>query len=265
MTDQRNVLEIEGLSVGYGHRPVLRDLSIRPLRPGTITALVGPNAAGKSTLLRTIAGFLPADGIVRLGGDDLLAMDRTLRSSRLGFMPQAIPAGAALTVFESVIAALKAAPMAGLEPSMATVKSRAIDVLDSLGIIRLGSYRLDALSGGQRQLASLAQSIARQPDLLLLDEPTSALDLRYQVQVMGRVRQIADEGRIVVAVMHDLSFAARWADEIIVLHDGRCDGQGPPADILTPAMLARVYGVSARVEICSRGRLIVVADELAAL
>lgn len=256
-------LVIDNLTAGYGRRPVLNGLGVAPLAPGTITALVGPNGAGKSTLLRAIAGILPAAGTIRLGPDDLLTMDPALRSARMGFMPQQVPPGAALTVLESVIVALKATPLAGLGRSMRHARERAVAVLDDLGITHLGGLPLDALSGGQRQIASLAQAVARRPDLILLDEPTSALDLRHQVQVMTLVRRLAEEGRVVVVVLHDLTFAARWADRLVVLAGGACDSEGPPEEILTPAMLARVYGVEARVETCSRGRLVVVADRLA--
>lgn len=257
-----SALAIEDLRVAYGPRPVLRGVTLQPIPAGSVTALVGPNAAGKSTLLRAICGFLPFEGKISLGGDDLHRMDRTHRSSRIGFMPQTIPPGIGLTVFESVLTAIKAAPFAGLVIPAAEARAQAVAVLEELGILGLGAERLDALSGGQRQLASLAQATARRPALILLDEPTSALDLRHQMQVMLQARRLAAEGRTVVVVLHDLAVAARWADRLVVLQQGRCHAEGPPRAVLTPALLAEVYGVAARVETCSRGQVTILCDDL---
>lgn len=252
-------LHISGASVAYGRRDVVRDVTLEPWRAGQVTALVGPNAAGKSTLLRAIAGLLPARGQMRLDGLDLANLSREQRAARIGFMPQALPGGVALTVMETVIGALRASPTE--EPlSAGQVQSRAAEVLEDLGIGALALEPLGRLSGGQRQLASLAQLLVRRPDVLLLDEPTSALDLRHQVVVMGTLRRLAGEGRLVVAVLHDLALAARFADHIVVLSHGRCAAEGAPAGTLTPALLAQVYGVEARIETCSRGRIQIVVD-----
>lgn len=262
MNSQLQSLAVTALSAGYPKRKVISGLTLSPLPAGSVTALVGPNAAGKSTLLRALAGLLPATGSIRLGEAELVGLDRRARAGRVGFMPQSLPAGAALTVLESVIGALKATPLDGAELSARAVERRAVAVLERLGIVALALEPLDALSGGQRQLASLAQAIVREPTLLLLDEPTSALDMRHQVQVMNVVRDLADGGHIVVAVLHDLAVAARWADRVVVLSHGRIAGEGAAAEVVTPAMLAEVYGVAARVERCSAGRLQILVDGL---
>ena len=142
-------------------------------------------------------------------------------------MPQTLPQRVALTVLEAVIAALRASPLADRDRPADERATRAVAVLERVGIADLALEPLDHLSGGQRQLASLAQAIVREPAVLLLDEPTSALDLRHQVVVMTLVREFAAEGRIVIVVVHDLSLAARWADQVVVLEQGRA--VGPPA------------------------------------
>ncbi|WP_127090551.1 ABC transporter ATP-binding protein [Aquabacter cavernae] len=252
-------LHVHEVSVGYGRREVVRGLSLAPLRGGCVTALVGPNAAGKSTLLRTIAGLLPMRGRVSLGAVDLAGLSRAERAARIGFMPQSLPGGVALTVMETVMGALRAggdaAPISGSE-----MQTRAALALDDLGIGALALETLDKLSGGQRQLASLAQALVRRPDVLLLDEPTSALDLRHQVVVMSILRRLAGEGRLVVAVLHDLALAARWADHVVVLSEGRCAAEGAPSQTISSAVLASVYGVEGRVETCSRGMLQIMVD-----
>jgi iron complex transport system ATP-binding protein len=261
MTERTDSLVVEGFSVGYPGRPVIDHLSLAPIAPGTITAIVGPNAAGKSTLLRGLAGVHPAGGSMRLGPTELTRLDRSARARLLGYMPQSLPAGARLSVLETVIAALAVNVWDGPTLSQSDMQRRAIVVLERLGILSLALEELASLSGGQRQLVSLAQAIVREPAVLLLDEPTSALDLRHQIRVLQVVRNLADVGIIVVVVLHDLTSAARWADKLLVLGRGTLIAEGPPEAVLTPRLLADVYGVVARIEPCSAGRLQVIVDE----
>ena len=253
-------LSVRGLSAGYPGRPVIRNLTLPDIKGGGVTALVGPNAAGKSTLLLALAGLLRARGEVTFGAHDLLRLSAAERASLVTFMPQALPQGVALTVLDSIIAAYKASASGGLVVSGEDVRLRAIATLDRLGIAALALEQLDRLSGGQRQLVSLAQALVRDPRLLLLDEPTSALDLRHQVIVMTLVRALAAEGRAVIVVMHDLSLAARWADRIVVFGNGTVAAAGRPDEALTPDVIAAVYGVAARVERCSQAGLQIIVD-----
>lgn len=249
-------LRAKGIAVHYGPRRVLAGLDLPLLQPGEVTVLAGPNAAGKSTLLRAIAQLQSHRGQVLLDGKDLARMPAQDRARLVGFMPQTLPSGSTLVVLESVIAALRAGGGAGA----AQADRRAMETLDKLGIGALALEPLSALSGGQRQMVSLAQAIVRDPRLLLLDEPTSALDLARQVRLLSELRRLAGEGRIVVAVLHDLALAAQWADRIVLMHGGHTHAEGHPAEVLTPALLAEVYGVEARVERCSRGRIMVLID-----
>jgi iron complex transport system ATP-binding protein len=254
-------LVVSNLSAGYRRRPVLKGLTLDPIQAGHITALVGPNGAGKSTLLRVLAGLLPGSGSIRFNGEDWLGGHRFARGAPVGFMPQFLPQRHGLNVLESVLSALKASPLGEASPwSNKAVRDRAMSVLERIGIVELALEPLGHLSGGQRQLVSLAQSIARTPAVLLLDEPTSALDLSHQVRVMKLVGELAHEGRVVIAVVHDLSLAARWAGAVVVLHRGRVAASGTPAEALTPAVISEVYGVDARVERCSLGTLQVLVD-----
>ena len=239
---QPDTLTVSGLAVRYGRRSALDGLTLPPIAAGSVTALVGPNGAGKSTILRALAQIIPSTGPMRFGARDLRSTRPRHRSSLIGFMPQALPQGTELTVIESLIVAIHGAATSD------ALERQAIAVLQRLDIVEHALSPLDRLSGGERQLVSLAQAIARQPRLLFLDEPTSALDLARQQQVMQQVRSLAAEGAAVIVVLHDLSLAARWADQMIVLDHGRLYAAGAPQDVLTPAMLADVYGVHARVE-----------------
>ncbi|PZO65021.1 MAG: iron ABC transporter [Paracoccus denitrificans] len=250
-------LTVRDVAVRYGSRPVLSGLMLPPLRPGELTVLAGPNAAGKSTLLRAIAHLTAYRGEIALDGQDLGRMGAAERAKIVGFMPQNLPSASSLSVLESVITALRATGTPGSQADL-----RAMAVLERLDIAPLAMRPLDQLSGGQRQMVSLAQAIVRDPRLLLLDEPTSALDLARQMRLLSELRRLAQEGRVVVAVLHDLGLAAQWADRIVVLHDGGMHSSGTPSEVVTPAMLAQVYGVHARVEGCSKGRLMVLVDDV---
>ncbi len=248
-------LDISDLSAGYGARKVLRGLTLPPIPGGQVTALVGPNGAGKTTLLRAVAGLVPASGTIRFGTEDLLAASAQQRSAVMAFMPQFLPQRMSLSVVEAVISALRASPPSNTTWSADGFRDSSLDVLARLGIVDLALNAFDQLSGGQRQLASLAQALVRQPKLLLLDEPTSALDLRHQLQVMQIVREVAAAGTTVIAVLHDLQAAARWADNVVVMKDGALYSSGAASDAITSAMLREVYGLDGVVERTSTGEL----------
>jgi len=247
-------LLIDNVAVAYGARQILHGVSLPPLAPGSLVALVGPNGAGKSTLLRALAGLERMRGGLRLDGEDVTRLSFAERSRRLAYMPQQLPPGIALGVLESIVAALR---VGGGDDLL----GHAYDALRQLGIEALAERSLDSLSGGQRQLVALAQLLARNPQVLLLDEPTSALDLHYQLRVMGAVRERVMAHRLLaVAVLHDINLAASHADCLVVLREGRVVACGAPEAVLQAELLAEVYGVQARVERCSRGRLQVLVD-----
>lgn len=247
-------LLIDQLSVAYGARQVLHQVSLPELPAGSLVALVGPNGAGKSTLLRALAGLEPMQGSLTLDGDQVTRLGVAERSRRLAYMPQQLPPGIALGVLESIIVGLR---VGGADNPLGT----AFEALRRLGIEHLAEQPLASLSGGQRQLVALAQLLARNPRVLLLDEPTSALDLHYQLRVMDAVRERVVAHRLLaVAVLHDINLAASHADWLVVLSAGRVVACGTPEQVLVPGLLAEVYGVEARVERCSRGRLQVLVD-----
>ncbi|MGU3422346.1 ABC transporter ATP-binding protein [Methylobacterium sp. D54C] len=243
MHDGSAGLAIADLRVGYGRHAVLRGVTLPMIQPGRLTIVAGPNGAGKSTLLRALAGLVQAAGSIRLDGREMVGAPASRRAEGVAFMPQALPPDLTFTVMEAVVYAARAGKPAHGAP--APVQAAA--VLDRLGLTALARTRLDRLSGGQRQLTSLAQALVRRPRLLLLDEPLSALDLRHQHAVLTVLRSLAADGLIVLAVLHDLSLAATWADRVVLIHGGGVAADGPPERAVTAATLAEVYGVAATV------------------
>jgi len=251
-------LEVCGLTAGYGARQVLTDLSLPLLPPGTLAAVVGANAAGKSTLLKAIAGLRPARGQVLLDGEDLGRLGLAARLARVGYLPQQLPQGTALVVYEAIVSALRASRR---DLTAADAEAAVERVFDSLALRPLALRRLDELSGGQRQMVGLAQTMVRDPKLLLLDEPTSALDLRWQLQVLETVRALTRRHQTVgLIAIHDLNLALRFCDRIVVLGNGGLLAAGDPAAAFNAETLRRAYGVEGRVESCSLGYRIVLVD-----
>ena len=247
-------LSVHNAQVSYGRRQIVHDLSLPTLPHGSLTALIGPNGAGKSTLLRAVAGLEKMQGVVRLGDLDLSAMSVAERARRVTYMPQNLPPGLSRSGMESVSAALRVA-------TVDACLREAFDALQRIGIAHLADQLLSTLSGGQRQLVSLAQLIARRPQVMLLDEPTSALDLNYQLKVMDCVRVLVREHNLIaVVVLHDINLAARFADHIAVLRQGRLYASGAADDVLNPLLFAEVYRVRARIERCSQQSLQVLVD-----
>ncbi|TPW36731.1 ABC transporter ATP-binding protein [Oecophyllibacter saccharovorans] len=265
---EEGALKVSYLNVAYGRRTVIPDLTLAPLQPGQVTALLGPNGSGKSTFLRAVAGLTPSrvlqdrgsEGGIWLGRACLSNMNSAERAKLSAYLPQTLPPAVHLQVLEAVMVARRAGTPMGAEQALA----ESVAMLERLGIADLALRYLDELSGGQRQLVGLAQALVRKPDLLLLDEPLSALDLRHQVAVMEAVRQQTRERNMVtLLVVHDLNIALQRADDVVFLKDGQCVAQGKAQEVTTPEVLAKVYGVQARLEVCGQGRPHVLVDGLA--
>jgi len=237
-------LRVEGLSVTYGARKVLRDVDIA-VSAGQFVAVIGPNGAGKSSLLRGILGLVPATGSVRVDDVETRSMPQDEIARRISYMPQDTSVRSALTVLEVIL--LGRLGHLGWHLPSHEVEA-AVATLDRLHLAHLSSRMIGNLSGGQRQLVFLAQALARNPGLLLLDEPTSALDLKHQLDVLHSLRTLAAPGGpAIVAVMHDLNLAARFADKLIVLSNGTVHVIDTPSAVLTRTMLADVFDVEAEI------------------
>lgn len=240
-------LDVSKLSVSYGTTLVLREASFS--LPGrSVTALIGPNGTGKSTLLKSIAGLIAAGGTVALNGRQL---EPDQRGRSIAYMPQDIGPSSSLTILEVVL--LGRLRSLGLHVPR-ELRRLAETTLAQFGLETFQTRTLDAVSGGQRQLVYLAQALFRQPDMLLLDEPTASLDLKHQLIVLEAVRKhCSQNGVTAIMAMHDLTLAARFADRIICLHDGRIAAHGTPTEVLTEERIRIVYGVEADITVDANG------------
>ena len=235
------------LTLGYGDRTVVEHLDL-DLLDGGITAVIGPNGCGKSTLLRALGRLLrPRGGEVLLDGRRIDELPTRDVARTLGMLPQSPTAPEGLTVVDLVTR--------GRHPHQSWFRQWSredeavvAEAMAWTGVSDLADRPVDALSGGQRQRAWIAMALAQGTDLLLLDEPTTHLDLAHAVDVLDLVDRLhADRGRTVVMVLHDLSLAARYADHLVAMRGGRIVAQGPPREVVTPELLADVFGLHAAV------------------
>ena len=226
------MLKLQHLTAGYGEKTILHDISL-DFPPGTVTAILGPNGCGKSTLLKAAAGLLP------LSGGEILAPEPRVR--HIAYLPQS------RTVPEMTVRQLV---LHGRFPWLgwpriyrAEDQAAADEALRRLGIAELANLPLSALSGGTRQKCYLAMALAQGADTLLLDEPTSFLDIGCQLDLMTLCRELADQGKAVAVVLHDLPLALGHGDRVAVLENGHLLALGAPEEIWSSGILDQTFGV----------------------
>jgi iron complex transport system ATP-binding protein len=255
ITDQdgnavRSVLVAEDLALSYPTSDgTVVDCARLDVPEGEVTALVGPNGSGKSTLLKALSNHLePDEGVVRLRGEDLRSFGATELAREVGVLSQENESLESVTVED--LAYHGRYPHRGFFDGVAAEDREAVDrALELAGVEELREAELGQLSGGQKQLAWIAMTLAQDTDVLLLDEPTTFLDLYHQFRVLETVRQLNERRGVTVAVvLHDVSQAARFADYLVALRDGQLYDWGPPEDVVTEQLLADVFRVEATVE-----------------
>jgi iron complex transport system ATP-binding protein len=253
------LLDARGVTFGYPGREVLREVSLS-LRAGELIALAGPNGAGKSTLLRLLLGLhTPRAGTVTLGGRPIGELARREVARLAALLPQDVDGATELPLSVREVVALGRLPHLGrFQPEGPGDDEAVVRALASTDTEALAERPMTELSGGERHRVHLARALAQGAAVLLLDEPTAGLDLAHQLQALDLLRATVDEGRGAIVALHDLSLAARRCDRIVLLADGAVQADAPPAEVLTPATLARVFGVHAEVRQDGAGRPFVV-------
>ncbi|MDJ0348165.1 ABC transporter ATP-binding protein [Cryobacterium sp. PH29-G1] len=240
-------LLIENLTLGYGDRTVIDNLDL-PVPPGQVTAIVGANACGKSTLLRSMSRLLaPRAGRVILDGRSVHRMPAKQLARTLGLLPQSPVAPEGITVADLVGRGRN--PHQGILSRWSMADDLAVaDALEATATVSLADRSVDELSGGQRQRVWIAMALAQQTDLLLLDEPTTFLDVSHQIEVLDLLTDLnRTRGTTIVMVLHDLNLAARYADHLVALTDGQVYARGTPAEVLTEEGVRAVFGLNSHV------------------
>jgi iron complex transport system ATP-binding protein len=239
-------LQARTLSTGYGERQIITDLDAQ-VPDGSFTVIIGPNGCGKSTLLRSLVRLIkPTAGTVLLDGADIAHTRSKQLAREIGLLPQTSIAPEGITVIDLV--------SRGRHPHQSALKrwsekdEKAVqEALTRTRLSDLTTRVVDELSGGQRQRVWIAMALAQETPILLLDEPTTYLDISHQIDVLDLCTSLHREGRTLVAVLHDLNQAARYATHLIVLQQGRIIARGAPADVVTEDLVRQVFGVGARV------------------
>ena len=235
------MLELKQISIGYGKQDVLRDLSAT-FKQGCLTSVIGVNGCGKTTLLKAITGLLPlSGGEILLDGQPLSHMKRGEIARRIAYLPQERPIPD-MTV-EQLVLHGRFPYLSYPRHYRAADRLAAKEAMDALGIGSLADAPISTLSGGMRQTVYLAMALAGDADYLLLDEPTTYLDVCHSQELMGLLRRLADSGKGVVAVMHDLPLAFGFSHEILVLSQGQTVAQSSPEELYPSSVIAREFGV----------------------
>lgn len=242
-------LRAESVTLAYDARVVAEGLTV-DIPEGGFTAIVGPNACGKSTLLRALVRMLkPRAGSVLLDGQEISSLPTKQVARRLGLLPQSSVAPDGITVVDLV--ARGRHPYQRLLRQWSHEDERAVsEAMAQTHIEELSTRLVDELSGGQRQRVWIAMALAQETPLLLLDEPITFLDIAHQVEVLDLCAKLHVEGRTLVAVLHDLNHACRYATHLIAMCDGAVVAEGPPAEIVTAELVERVFGLKCLVVPC---------------
>jgi ABC-type cobalamin/Fe3+-siderophores transport system ATPase subunit len=240
------VLKIQSLSVSYGARRVLHEVSL-DVRNGEVLALIGPNGAGKSTLIRAVSGVIPYSGHVRTNGDDFASLSTIQRARYIATVPQAVSLPPAYSVWETVL--FGRTPHLGFlgQPSQKD-EEIARQALARVSALPFADRRVGELSGGEQQRILLARALCQSTPILLLDEPTAHLDLQYQVGLLELVQELAHKDDLAVLVaLHDLNLAAHYADRIALMVAGNIKALGNPKDVLQADLIQEAYCLPVKV------------------
>jgi iron complex transport system ATP-binding protein len=239
------IIHARDLCVSLGEKQILHDLTF-DVRTGRFVGLLGPNGSGKTTLLRTLGGLLPYHGVLHFAGSNLREWKPRHLAQRVAFVRQSVALSFDFSVSELIL--LGRSPYTRWLADYAEIDRQQMkEALAHTDLVGFESRSVLSLSGGELQRVFLAQALVQESDVLLLDEPTAHLDVHYQFEFMDLVRDLIAGGRTVISVFHDLEMAARYADDVLILRDGLLAATGPPIEVLSEELIARVFRMDARI------------------
>lgn len=239
------MLTAQNLFFQYGKTPVLKDINLE-IRQGELLSIVGPNATGKTTLLKCVTRIIrPKQGRIFIDGKNASQMTRRALARHMGYVPQHFPARFPITVFDAVLMGRR--PYIGWRPSAKDMDIVA-DIIQTMDLNEIALTDFDRLSGGQKQKVLLARAMAQDARYLLLDEPTSNLDLKHQMEVMEMIAEMVEQKNAgAIMAMHDLNLASRYSHKMLMLYKGKIFCAGTPQEVLTSQNILCVYGVNATI------------------
>lgn len=239
------MIELKNVSAGYNGNDVVKNISLK-VEKGKNLCILGPNGCGKTTLLKAMAGLIPAKGEILIDGISIKKMKRQEVASKIAVMSQISNVYFSYTIFETVMLGryLKIKDRLLKSPTQKDV-AFVEKCLKSVGLLEEKDKQIDTLSGGQLQRVFFARTLAQEPQIILLDEPTNHLDLKYQKELIDYLKKWSlESGNSIVGVFHDINLAINLADELLVLENGRMSGYGPPKKIIRSELLDRAYGMN---------------------
>lgn len=239
-------LQARSVTLRYDRKTVSKDMSVS-IPDGGFTVIVGANACGKSTLLRAMSRLLrPAGGEVILDGKNIETFAARDLARQLGLLPQSATAPSGITVSE-LVGRGRYPHQSFLRQWSKADEAAVKQAMQATGVSELAEAMVEELSGGQRQRVWIAMVLAQQTSILLLDEPTTFLDIAYQIEVLDLLTELNQQGRTIVAVLHDLNHACRYATHLIAMREGRIIAEGPPSHIVSEDLVETVYGLSSMI------------------
>lgn len=249
-------------NINYKHSSKFSLNNINLAFDNNVTAIIGPNGSGKSTLIKCIVNMYKCDGEMYYQGESIKKHKKEFVKEKVGYLPQTSQNDASITVFEAVLLGL----MNTLTLKVSKKQEQKVnDILDAFELQHLAKNKINELSGGQLQMVLLAQSIIKEPEILILDEPLNNLDIHRQFSLLNIISNLAYEKKmIVIIVMHDINLASRYADNIVVMKDGNVYSHGTPKKVLTKEMIREIYKIDSEIYVNKQGKQVIEFVDIAA-
>ena len=246
-------LKIQNINYKHSSKFSLNNISLT--FHNNITAIIGSNGSGKSTLVKCILNIYKCDGEMYYQGESIKKQKKEFIKQKVGYLPQTTQNDASITVFEAVLLGL----INTLNFKVSKKQEQKVnDILDAFELQHLARSKINELSGGQLQMVSLAQSIIKEPEILILDEPLNNLDIHRQFSLLNTVSNLAYEKKmIVIIVMHDINLTSRYADNIVIMKDGNIYSHGTPKEVLTKKMIREIYKIDSEIYVNKQGKQVI--------